>query len=206
MPLTDSIVAAADIRSPREKTAPGPPGAVLLLTLTLRRSARFLGAVALGDLLLLGVLLGRSADHRLDDLRVCREYRALLDHPPLAVPGVDPGRAAAMVIDAGGADRRHEALEAELLDEGRVDVQVLEAPAHFLALQRLLAVLDLRALDGFHRHHRADHAAVVEDFADFLFLAGALALVVHVFENILVHGAMPGRRKEGQRVIALRTV
>src|SRR5688572_448660 len=108
MPLTDSIVAAADIRSPREKTAPGPPGAVLLLTPIPRRSARFLGAVALGDLLLLGVLLGRSADHRLDDLRVRRKHRALLDHPPLAIPGVDPGRAAAMVIDAGGADRRHE--------------------------------------------------------------------------------------------------
>src|SRR6185295_6669005 len=97
----------------------------------------FLGAITFRQLFLLGVLLRGGGDHRLDDLLV-GDVAILLDLPLLAVPRVYGRAAATGVVGAGGADWQHVALEAQFLDGRRVDRQVLQAPADFLALERFL--------------------------------------------------------------------
>ena len=56
-------------------------------------------------------------------------------------------RPARLMIGAGHLDRLQHALEAELLDAVGGDVEVLEAPPHLLAGQRLVAELLLRGAD-----------------------------------------------------------
>src|SRR5687768_4824244 len=98
MPFTDSI-------TPPETSRPGgTPGRENLPKEPL---LAFLRAVALGQLLLLRVLLRGGADHRLDD-RLVGFVDLLLQVPLLAVPDVQRGAAPARMVDAGGADRIHE--------------------------------------------------------------------------------------------------
>ena len=54
--------------------------------------------------------------------------------------------------------------------------------------------------------HRVDDAAVVERLAHVLLLAGALALVVHVLDDVLVHLEVGARRVEGRALVALGAV
>src|SRR5690349_10316795 len=104
MPLTASMAGALMKAGPRQSPCAGPSSL---------RSVGFLGAVANLELLVGRVLRRRRLDHRFDDLLV-GVVHAGLHVPLLSVPGLDAGRGAALVVDAGSADRRHEAGEAEL--------------------------------------------------------------------------------------------
>src|SRR5262245_45683815 len=76
-----------------------------------------------------------------------------------AVPGLDTAGTRALVVGAGHVDRLQHAFEAELLDAIGGDVEILEAPAHLLAGQRLLAEPLLRGADRFNTEHRVDQSA-----------------------------------------------
>src|SRR5437588_12716783 len=69
------------------------------------------------------------------------------DVPLLAVPLLDQDGAAPLVVLAGDLDRMREILHPDLLEPLLSQVQVLEAPAHLLGGQRLVAEL---------RHRRAN--------------------------------------------------
>src|SRR5215475_9839107 len=71
--------------------------------------------------------------HRLDPVRD--------DLPLLAVPLLDGGQAVALVVVAAHPERTQEALHPELVQPLLGEVEILEAPAHFLARQGLVAVL-----------------------------------------------------------------
>src|SRR5262249_134349 len=81
----------------------------------------------------------------------------------LAVPSLDATCSRALVIGAGHLDRPQLALEAELFDAFGGDVEVLEAPAHLLAGERLLAEPLLRGADRLDAEHGVDQSAHVED-------------------------------------------
>src|SRR5512146_88512 len=165
-----------------------------------------LGAIALRQLLLLRVLRRRRADHRIEDLEVGLVATVGHDVPLLAVPGLDLRGVSTFMVLARGLDRLHEARHAELLDRVGRNVQMLEAPAHLLAGERLLAEFLLRLAHGLDAEHRGHHPAVVEHLADVLLLAGALALVVDILDDVVVDRALAGRREEDERVVALRAV
>src|SRR2546428_3661219 len=63
------------------------------------------------------------------------------DGPFLAVPLLDQGQPVALVVLAGDPEGAHHALHAQLLEALLGEVQVLEAPPHLLAGERLVAVL-----------------------------------------------------------------
>src|SRR6185436_9720703 len=103
-------------------------------------------AIALRDLLLRRIRLGGGPDHRVQDLHVgLVPIRRVA--PVLAVPGVDAALAHALVVRAGGLQGLDHVAEAESLDLRGIEVQVLGAPAHFLAGDHALAVFRLRLLD-----------------------------------------------------------
>src|SRR5687767_5804147 len=100
------------------------------------RSA-LLGAVADGELLLLGVLLRRGVDHRLQHLVV--RLVPVGNHRPFgAVPLLDAAGTRAFVVVAGHLERLQHALESELLETGGADIEVLDTPAHLLAGERFV--------------------------------------------------------------------
>src|SRR3954447_1163186 len=97
-----------------------------------RLRSALLRAVARGDVLLLGVLLGRTLDHRIED----REVRLVVagdDLPLLAVPLLDAGDIGALMILAAELQRLDHAVEAQLLDPLGSEIEVLEAPTHLFA-------------------------------------------------------------------------
>src|SRR5712692_8499390 len=115
----------------------GPPGPPPLL---------LLGAVTRRDSLLLRVRGSRVFDQRADDRLV--RLDPVGDQLPLrAVPLLELDRSAAFVVRAGNLDRLQEVVGAELLQALLVQVQVLQAPAHLLARQRLLSKLRLPCAD-----------------------------------------------------------
>src|SRR5262249_7532366 len=96
-----------------------------------RRSA-FLGAVARRVTLLGCVFRGPFLHNRLRHALVgCIPARN--DFPRAAVPLLNARGSRTFVISAGNLDRPHHALEAELLDAGGIELEVLKAPAHLLA-------------------------------------------------------------------------
>src|SRR5262245_28219472 len=111
-----------------------------------------LRAVARGDLLLRRVGRGHILDQRLGHLLVgCVPVG---DHMPgLAVPLHDAAVARALVVGAGDPHGAQHALEAQLLDAIGGQTEVLEAPTHLLAGQRLLAVLLLRLAHRLDAQH-----------------------------------------------------
>src|SRR5712692_3718220 len=113
---------------------PGPPPLSLF------------GAVTQADSLLLRVRGRRVFDHRTDD-RLVRLDPVGDQLPLLAVPLLELDRSTAFVVRAGNLDRLQEVVGAELLQALLVQVQVLQAPAHLLARQRLLSKLRLRCAD-----------------------------------------------------------
>src|SRR6185295_16029802 len=92
-----------------------------------------------------------------------------------SIPGVDARPVDAFVVAAGRADRLDDAVEADGLDAGRVDVEVLGTPADIFAGDDLLLRLGLRHADRLDHQHRRYHSAVIEHRADILLLrCGAL--------------------------------
>src|SRR5262245_43716393 len=104
-------------------------------------------AVAGRDVLLLGVLRRVLLDLGAHQLAV--GLHPVGDHLPLgAVPLLELHQPRALVVEARDLDGRHQPRRAELLQALVVDVQVLDAPAHLLAGDRLaLAELRLREAD-----------------------------------------------------------
>src|SRR5690349_13013167 len=115
-------------------------------------------AVARRDALFLRVLRGVRLDLGAHQLAI--GLHPVGDHLPLgAVPLLELDQARALVVHARDLERRHEARGAELLQALLVEVQVLDAPAHLLAGDRLaLAVLRLRQADGLDRDDAGDDA------------------------------------------------
>src|SRR3954470_5522728 len=143
---------------------------------------RVLRAVARRDVLFLGVL--RRVFLYLGAHQLAVGLHPVADGLPLgAVPLLELDQARALVIQARDLERRHQADRAQLLQALVVDVQVLDAPAHLLAGDRLaLAELGLRIADRLGGNDAGDHAARVVDRAEARFvLELALALVVDEF-------------------------
>src|SRR6516165_956579 len=164
---------------------PGPP----------RQSSHHLSAIARSDALLLGVgerrLLVYFGEHvavRLDP--VGNEL------PVLAVPLLDADTAVAFVVRAGELDRHHQPIGAQLGNALPRDVEVLVAPLHLLAFERLLAELALRGTDRLEIEDRIDDAAVVEHLADLIPCGVAAILVIDVFEDVLYHAVILSRAVE----------
>src|SRR5205823_12828611 len=89
------------------------------------------------------------------------------DLPLGAVPLLEFHQTRALMVHARDLERRHEPDGAELLQALVVDVEVLDAPAHLLAGDRLaLAELRLRDADRFDRDDAGDAAARVIDRAE----------------------------------------
>src|SRR3982751_2980277 len=103
-----------------------------------------------------------------------------------AIPLLELHQAGALVVHAGNLDGRHEAGRTELLQALVVNVEVLDAPAHLLAGDRLaLAELGLRVADRLGGDDAGDDTARVVDRAEArLVLELALALVVHVLLDV----------------------
>src|SRR6185503_16072375 len=135
-----------------------------------RRSG--LATIAQRELLLGGVLRGRSFDLRPHDGLVARDPVAD-DFPLLSVPLLELDGAAPLVVEARHLHRLHQVERAELLQALLVDLQVLDPPAHLLAGERALAELRLRGADRLGGQDSLDHAAVEVLLAD-------AALVLHV--------------------------
>src|SRR6516225_5035450 len=103
------------------------------------------------------------------------------------------------MIGAGYLDRSQLALESELLETIGGEVEVLEAPAHLLAGERLLAEPLLRSADRLDAEHGVDQSAHVEDIARFLPFRRAQALVVEV-------AGMRDRQEQGLESVHLRAL
>jgi len=69
-----------------------------------------------------------------------------------AVPLLHPRRAATFVVTARQLEVLHQAQVAHGLEARVVDIQVLQAPAAFFAIERALAEFGLGGADRFHRH------------------------------------------------------
>src|SRR6516225_8168764 len=106
------------------------------------------------------------------------------------------------MIGAGYLDRAQLALEAELFKTIGGEVKVLEAPAHLLAGERLLAEPLLRGADRLDAEHGVNQSAHVEDLTRLLPFRRAQTLVVEVLLEILVHLEAPGGVLQGYRVVA----
>src|SRR6187431_3230444 len=151
------------------------------------RSRLAIGGAAPRQLLFADVFVRGSLHHRLDDLLVGLEEVGR--HSPLrAVPGLDarPGRA--HVVGARSRDWPQDAGEAERVELLLVERQVLQAPAHLLGGHDLaLAEALLRAPHAFDGEHLDHDAARVENRADLVLRARALALLVDELEDVLDH-------------------
>src|SRR5262245_26706304 len=126
--MTSTLVTASSGRG-RSLTAPFDVPVLLLLRAVALSVAELLALLDRGRLELGPHHLAHGRDPVGDDV------------PLLAVPLLDEHGTVALVVLAGHLDRVREALHAELIEPRLREVQVLEAPAHLLAGERLVAVL-----------------------------------------------------------------
>src|SRR5712692_300300 len=164
------------------------------------------GRQAPGRDLLLGRVLGRGILDHGRYYAVVAGVPIRRDLPVLAVPGLDAAGARAFMVLARYFDGLQHAFEAELLDAIGGDVEVLEAQAHLLAGQRLLAEFFLGRADRLDSEHGVDQPADVENLSGLLPLRRALSLVVDVLLQILVQLELTGRVLQRDRVVALGAV
>src|SRR5436305_6857052 len=130
-------------RNRNSSTSRGETTAPRITMLFMAVSSAFGVALAHLQVLLGGVLAGLRLHHRTQQRRV-GQVPAGAVVPARAVPGVDAVAVRALVVAAGRGERLHHSFDAQRLDAGGVDVQVLEAPAHLLAGERLRAEPALR--------------------------------------------------------------
>src|SRR5678816_2131957 len=154
-------------------SGPGEAGATAVTTL-----GAFLGAVSLGDVVLLGVLRRALLDQRPNQLLV-RLDPVTDDLPLRPVPLLELHRATALVIGAGDLQRLDEVGRPDGRDPRRVEIQILQPPADLLTGERLLPELALRHPDRLHRHDPGEDPAIVIDaphplLVDHVALAGAV--------------------------------
>src|SRR4029453_9523140 len=156
------------------------------------------------DVLFLGVLGRRFLHHGSHDAAVGLDPVGNRD-PLRAVPLQEFDGAAAFVIRAGAPDRGHEPEGADLLQPLLVDVQILEAPLHLFAGDRLaLAKLLLGSADALDPEDALDDAGVVVLLADPLWIIhiALVAATVDVLEDRLQHGKLRARRMKTRRDVA----
>src|SRR4029450_3183440 len=170
-------------------SGPGEAGAAAVTTL-----GAFLCAVALGDVVLLGLLPPPLLDQRTDQLLVGLDPVAD-DLPLRSVPLLELHRAASLVVGAGDLQRLDESCRPDRRDPRRVEVQVLQTPADLLAGERLLAELALSDPDRLDRHDPGEDAAVVIEapdplLVDHVALAGAAHHLLDLLDDLEV---LPGR-------------
>src|SRR5262245_62814786 len=154
-------------------------------------------------------MLLRTVAHRVAELLAlfCRgrfELRAhqiphdrdpVRDPGPLrSIPLLEHDRTRAFVILARHLQLVREALHAELLQPRIGHVQMLEAPAYLYTRERLVAVSGHGGAERLHLEHGYRQSAVVKNLANRLPLTGALAPVVHMLEDFLVHLETGARR------------
>jgi hypothetical protein len=148
--------------------APVAQSAAYTCQLKKMRFSRSVRQQAAGRDLLLGCILGRGLLDHGRDHAVVAGVPVGRDLPGLAVPGLDASDARTLVVRARHLDWPQLALEAELLETIGGEVEVLEAPAHLLASERLLAEPLLRRANGLDAEHGVDQSAHVEDLARLL--------------------------------------
>src|SRR5215813_8181936 len=169
-------------------SGPGETGATAVTIATFLGA--FLGAVPLGDVVLLGVLRGALLDHRPHHLLVWLDPVA--DDLPLgSVPLLELHRTTALVVGAGDLERLDEPGRPERRDLRRVEVQVLQPPADLLTGEGLLPELALRHLDRLHGDDPGEHPAVVIDaphplLLDHVPLAGAVHHPLDLLDDLEV--------------------
>src|SRR5215813_236650 len=138
----------------------GPASAVRSL---LKSGSVFLRAVARLDVLFLRVLARVFFDLRAHELAVGL-HPVADDLPFLSVPLLELHQARAFMVHARDLERRHKPERAEFLQPLLVDVQVLDAPAHLFAGDRLaLAEARLGNADRLGGDDSRHHAAGVID-------------------------------------------
>ena len=108
-----------------------------------------------------------------------------------------------VVIGARDVDRRREVFEPDLLPARLGDLERLQSAPHVLAGNLLLAGELLGGADRLGDQHRVEHAAVVEILADLVAADLALALVDHVFEDVLNRREAGADRIDVERAVAL---
>ena len=108
------------------------------------------------------------------------------------------------MVGAGDLQRRHQSFGAELLDALGGDVEVLDAPAHLLAGQRLAAELALGDADRLDRQDAGDETPVVVDRPHALRADGTLAHTVDLVEDLLDDREIRARGVEARGNVADR--
>src|SRR6516225_6681895 len=175
-------------------------------TIASSRCSRSVRQQAAGRDLLLGRILCRGLLDHGRDHAVVASVLVGRDLPVLAIPGLDAPHARTLVVGAGYLDRPQLALEAELFDAFGGEVEVLEAPAHLLAGERLLAEPLLRGADGLDAEHGVDQSADIKDLARLVPPRGALAFVIDVFLEIVVQLESTRGVLQGGRIVSLGTI
>ncbi len=151
-------------------------------------SAVAVGCGAALGLLLGGVLVGRGAHHGLEDLLVGLVPVGAPDELG-AVPGVHARPCGAHVVLAAGGEGTQHAFEAQRVELGLREVEVLIAPARLLAGHDLaLAKALLRGANALYAVHGGLNPTHVEHITHLFLRSGALALGVHLLEDFLDHG------------------
>src|SRR5262249_36284781 len=114
------------------------------------------------------------------------------------------GRMAVVIGAVYSGDRRPEAGQAELFPARLADVERLEAAPDILAGHDFLAREVLRVADCFGDKNRVVDAAVVEILRKLLLVDLALALVHHVFLDVLERGIVRPKSVKVESEIAFR--
>src|SRR5690606_4377608 len=125
------------------------------------------------------------------------------DLPLLAVPLLDLRAAATLVVGAAHPHRLQQIGEAKRVDTLRREVQVLDAPAHLLTGERLLAVLLLRGAHGFGYEHGIHDAAIVADAAEIVAVTAALSGLADMLHDLPVDRVVLAGAVEVQRLVPL---
>src|SRR5262249_2581170 len=125
------------------------------------------------------------------------------DLPPLAVPLLERHAAVAFMIVPGHVDRVEEILGAERFDPRRIELEMFETPADFIAGERAMTELLLRDADRLDIEDAVDDAEVVIDAADALLVVEvALAGAVDCLHDFLQDRILRSGRLRGDGDIA----
>src|SRR5262249_29942631 len=126
-------------------------------------------------------------------------------YPFAAVPLLHVGRMMAVVVRAAYGEGRGKVRQAELLEARFGDPERFQPAAHLVPGDILLACEPLRVADALGHDHRRQYAPIVEVFAHLVLRGLALALVDHVFHDVLGCREIGADRIEVERQIALST-
>src|SRR5262249_43708584 len=142
----------------------------------------FRGALARGNVVLLGILCGRLLKLRPDDLAHGGDPVGDL-LPLFAVPLLDEDRAVAFMVLARHLDRSRKPRKPQFLQACLSQVEMLKSPPYLLTRQWLVAEFSHCRAYGFDVVHGVDETTVVQDFANIIGLRRGLVAVVDLLED-----------------------